>query len=87
MTTPFTGVVPGPVKVKVEVSSVVGSMASLKTAVAMVLGHAPFAGVAETTAGAPTPEQAPAPVVKVHTIRFASPMPNTSLALVEMAAV
>jgi hypothetical protein len=61
--------------VKVELSIVEALIASLKTAVATVLGHAPLAGVIDTTAGAPTPEHAVTPVVKLHTSGVASALP------------
>ena len=67
VTAPATGVVPGPVKVKVVVLMVAGFMAWLKVAVTTVLGQtpaAPFAGVSETTVGG---TQAAEAVVKVHT--------------------
>ena len=54
MTCPLTGVVPGPVKVKVELSMVDGFIASLKAAVTMVLGQAPLAplgGATDITVG------------------------------------
>ena len=53
--------------VKVLALIVEGFIASLNVAVTFVLGHAPLAGVTETTAGAPTPEQVVRPVVKLHT--------------------
>jgi hypothetical protein len=87
VTCPLTGVVPGPVKVKVVPSMVEGFIASLNVAVAMALGHVPLAGVIETTAGAPTPKHVVTPVVKLHTALFESALPNTSLARVEIVAV
>ena len=86
MTCPFTGVVPGPVNVKVELSILEGFIVSLKAAVAMVLGQEPLAGVTDTTDGAPTPEQVVTPVVKLHTRLCAKALPYTSLALVEIVA-
>jgi hypothetical protein len=57
VTVPATGVVPGPVNVKVVPLIVAGFIATLKVAVTSVLGHTPLAGlrgVAETTIGALT---------------------------------
>jgi len=88
VTTPTTGVVPGPVKVKVVVSIDEGFMASLKMAVTMVLGHVagdPLRGNTEDTTGAGWHPLAA--VVKVHTKLLASALPNMSLAPVETVAV
>ena len=53
-TTPATGVVPGPIKVKVVLLMVVGFIASLKVAVGTELGQTPIVptgGVSEITIG------------------------------------
>jgi hypothetical protein len=84
VTTPVTGVVPGPVKVKVVVLIVAGFIASLKVAVTAVLGQTPFAGVTEITVGG---AHGSAAVVKVHTKLLASAMPYSSMAPVVIVAV
>jgi len=67
VTTPATGVVPGPVKVKVVVLMVEGFIARLKVAVTTELGQTPvepFSGVSEITVGG---GHMALPVVKLHT--------------------
>ena len=82
MTTPATGVAPGPVKVNVAASIVAGFIASRNVAETRVLtgtALAPFAGTVEITVGAP--------VVKLHTKLAASALPNVSFAPVAIVAV
>ena len=83
MTTPNTGVAPGPVKVNVAPLIVAGFMASLNVAVTVVFTAtvaAPFTGTVETTVGG-------AAVVKVHTKLAASGAPAGSFAPVVIVAV
>ena len=83
MTTPATGVAPGPVSVKVPALMVVGFMASLKVAEIVVLtatAVAPFTGIVEATVGGGA-------VVKVHTKLAASGVPEGFLAPVVIVAV
>jgi hypothetical protein len=82
VTTPVTGVAPGPVKVNVAASIVAGFIASLNLAETRVLtgtAVAPFAGTVEITFGAP--------VVKLHTKLAANALPNVSFAPVVIVAV
>ena len=88
MTVPTTGVAPGPVKVKVAVVTVRGSIASLNTAFKLLFVRTPVAlgaGTVEVTVGGVV--SGVAPVVKVHTKLLASALPARSLAPVVMAAV
>ena len=83
MTTPATGVMPGPLTVKVAEVMVVGSMASLNMAEMGVLtgtAVARFAGTVETTAGGGA-------VVNVHTKLAARAAPVGSCAPVVIVAV
>ena len=83
MTTPVTGVAPGPVKVNVAALIVAGLIPSLNVAEMAVLtttAVAPFAGIVETTVGG-------AAVVKVHTKFAASGAPVGSFAPVVIVAV
>ena len=83
MTTPATGVVPGPVKVNVAALIVAGFMASLNVAEIAVLtatAVAPLAGMVETTV-------AGGAVVKVHTKLDASATPPGFFAPVVIVAV
>ena len=83
MTTPATGVAPGPVKVNVAAVIVAGFMASLNVAETRVLTGttvAPFAGTVETTVGG-------AAVVKVHTKLADNGTPAGSFAPVVIVAV
>ena len=83
MTTPATGVAPGPVTVKVAALMVVAFMASLNVAEMVVLtatAVAPFTGTVETTVGGGA-------VVKVHTKLAASGVPAGFFAPVEIVAV
>ena len=89
VTTPVTGVVPGPVNVKVVAGLMIvaGFIASLKVAVTAVLGHIPAArlsGVTEITVGG---AHASLAVVKVHTKLLASAIPPSSMAPVVIVAV
>ena len=83
MTVPATGVVPGPVSVKVAGLIVAGSIGTLNVAeidVLMATLVAPFTGTVETTAGGGA-------VVKVQTKLAASAAPPGSLAPVVIVAV
>ena len=83
MTTPATGVAPGPVKVNVAELIVAGFMASLNVAEMAVLtatAVAPFTGIVETTVGSGA-------VVKVHTKFAASGAPVGSFAPEVIVAV
>ena len=83
MTTPATGVAPGPVKVNVAAVIVAGFMASLNVAETRVLTAttvAPFAGTVETIVGGGV-------VVKVHTKFAASGAPVGSFAPEVIVAV
>ena len=83
VTVPATGVVPGPVTVKVAALIVAGFMTSLNVAEIAVLtatAAAPFAGTVEMTLGGGA-------VVKVHTKLAASAAPAGSFAPVVMVAV
>ena len=83
MTTPATGVAPGPVRVNVAPLIVAGFMTSLNVAEMVVLtatAVAPFVGTVETTVGG-------AAVVKVHTKLAASGAPVGSFAPVVIVAV
>jgi hypothetical protein len=87
VTTPSTGVVPGPVNVNVEPLMVAGFIASLKVAVATVLEQTPVVavgGVSEITVGG---TQAVAAVVNVHTSFAARALPNMSFTPVVIVAV
>jgi hypothetical protein len=64
---------------------VAGFIASLNVAVAVVLGHAPFDGVVDTTAGAPTHRAFP--VVKLQLKFVAKGMPKVLAAPVVIVAV
>jgi len=82
VTTPATGVTPGPVKVNVALVRVRGFIGSLNVAEIAVLtatAVAPFAGTVEMTVGAP--------VVKVHTKFACRALPPGSVAPVVMVAV
>ena len=86
MTTPATGVAPGPVKVNVVPLIVAGFIAWLNVAETRVLTGtvvAPLAGTVETTVGG----AAVAAVVKVHTKLAASGAPVGSFAPVVIVAV
>src|ERR1700693_2291063 len=79
VTVPVTGVVPGPVTVKVVVLMVAGFIACGKVAATSALGHtsvAPLGGVTET--GGDGGRQGLAPVLKVHTTLLASALPSGS---------
>ena len=83
MTTPATGVVPGPVKVNVAALIVAGFMASLNVAEIAGLtatAVAPLAAIVETTVGG-------AAVVKVQTKLAGSAAPVRSFAPVVIVAV
>ena len=83
MTTPPTGVAPGPVKVNVAALIVAGFMARLNVAEIAVLtatAVAALTGIVETTVGG-------AAVVKVHTKLAASAAPVGSFAPVVIVAV
>ena len=83
MTTPATGVAPGPVKVNVAPLIVAEFMASLNVAETIVFtgtAVAPLAGIVEITVGG-------AAVVKVHTKFAASGAPVGSFAPVAIVAV
>jgi hypothetical protein len=82
VTLPATGVVPGPVTVKVAALIVAAFMASLNVAeIAVLTGTptAPSTGTVEITVGAP--------VLKLQTKLAASAMPNTSFAPVVIVTV
>lgn len=88
VTVPDTGVVPGPVKVKVAVLMVAGFIAWGKVAATTVLGQIPLepsGGVTEVGGAGGT--QSLAPVVKVQTKLLASAVPNMFWAPVVMVAV
>ena len=88
VTVPLTDVVPGPLKVKVVVLIVAGSMACGKTAATTVLGQIPletFGGVTEV--GGAGGRQSVAAVVKVHTKLLASAVPNMFCAPMVIVAV
>ena len=79
MTTPVTGVAPGPVRVNVALVSVSGFIGSLNVAETTVLTATvvvPAAGTVEITVGAP--------VAKVHTKFACSALPPGSVAPVVM---
>src|SRR4029077_7498887 len=81
VTTPVTGVTPGPANFTVVVLIVVGFIASLNVAVTVVVGHTPiaaFGGVTEITAGGGAEAHATGEVVKVHAKLLASALPDTS---------
>jgi hypothetical protein len=83
VTVPATGVVPGPVTVKVAALIVAWFIASLNVAeivVLMAAAVAPFAGTVETTVGGGA-------VVNVHTKLAASAAPVGSFAPVVIVAV
>jgi hypothetical protein len=83
VTTPATGVAPGPVKVNVAALIVAGFIASLNVSVSIVFtatAVAPFIGTVETTVGGSA-------VVKVHTKFAESGVPVGSFAPVVIVAV
>jgi hypothetical protein len=88
VTVPITGVVPGPVKVKVVVLMVAGFIAWGKVTATTALGQIPlepFGGVTEVGGAGGT--QSLAAVVKDHTKLLASAVPNMFWAPVVIVAV
>ena len=84
-TVPATAVLPGPVKVNVEVVMVDGSIDSLKTAVTVVAMEAPVAplvGITEETVGT-----GPAAVVNVNELALAIALPVAATTPVVTTAV